>query len=114
MIRRPPRSTLSLHDALPISVVIANRHLGDAASDEAYCGAGGYPPGLEYVTVCTTHEALHRIFGDAPEFGTPQSQSDLPAIGTAGAPVSATAVFDGWGYAQLYRNSGTKLRRVDS
>ena len=96
------------------AVVLVNRHLGDAASDAATCGSGGYPDGLVFVTVCTTHEALHRIFDDAPQFGVPyDDDQEGPAIGDEGAhEVSATAVFDGWGYAHVYENSGTKMREL--
>ena len=39
-----------------------NHHPGDAA-DGAYCGSGGFRP-APIVTVCTTHEALPRLFGE--------------------------------------------------
>jgi hypothetical protein len=40
--------------------------------------------------------------------------STTPAVGTSGRVFEVAQVFDGWGYAQLYRNSGGKLERVDS
>jgi hypothetical protein len=97
------------------AVLLVNRHLGDQASDAAFCGSGGYPPGLQFVTVCTTHEAFHRMFGAMPpQFGLPVPSTGEPAVGARGDRVTASAVFDGWGYAQLYRNTGGKLQHIDS
>ena len=38
----------------------------------------------------------------------------MAALGTLGERVNATSEFDGWGYGHLYRNSGTKMERIDS
>ena len=35
--------------------LLVNRHLGSEADDSPFCGSGGYPPGAQIVTVCTTH-----------------------------------------------------------
>jgi hypothetical protein len=37
-----------------------------------------------------------------------------PEVGRAGRDFEVAVLFDGWGYAQLYRNTGGKLQRVDS
>jgi PA domain-containing protein len=50
-------------------------------------------------------DALRGIFDGA---------STTPAIGDSGRDFEVAQVFDGWGYAQLYRNRGGKLERVDS
>jgi hypothetical protein len=96
------------------AVLLVNRHLGDAGADEPFCGSGGFPPGAEIVTVCTTHEAFHRMFGSEPRFELPYEPGDAPALGTIGEKVEATSVFDGWGYAHLYRNENGKMREVDA
>jgi len=94
------------------AVVLVNRHLGDAASDVAFCGSGDFPPGVAIVTVCTTHEAFHRLFGSAPNFELPVPAGDAPPLGTVGQRVEATSVFDGWGFAHLYRNENGKISEV--
>jgi hypothetical protein len=37
-----------------------------------------------------------------------------PAVGTKGRDVAIATVFDGWGYAHLYRNESGKMRQVDA
>jgi hypothetical protein len=37
-----------------------------------------------------------------------------PAVGTKGRDVAIATVFDGWGYAHLYRNENGKMRQVDA
>ena len=98
------------------AVVIINRHNGSEAADEPYCGSGGYPPGVSMVTLCISHAAGHAVFGDStPEFGLPyDDETEMAAIGTKGLSVEGASEFDGWGYGQLYRNSGTKMERIDS
>ena len=98
------------------AVLLINRHNGSAEADEAYCGSGGYPAGLSFVTLCVSHAAGHALFGDdTPEYGLPaDDEVELAALGTPGLKVRAESEFDGWGYGQLYRNSGTKMERVDS
>lgn len=81
------------------AVVLANRHQasGSQADDEPYCGSGGYPAGAEIVTVCTTHEGLHVMFGDTPESAIPyDDDQELVPLGTVGGTVRATSKFDGW------------------
>ena len=98
------------------AVILMNRHLGSEAADEPYCGSGGYPAGVSMVTLCVSHKAGHALFGDTtPEYATPyDDETEMAAIGQPGERVSATSEFDGWGYGHLYRNSGTKMERIDS
>jgi hypothetical protein len=97
------------------AVILINRHFGSADLDEPYCGSGGYPPGVTMVTLCVSHAAGHALFADDAEFGLPyDDEAEMAAIGTVGERVNATSEFDGWGYGHLYRNSGTKMERIDS
>jgi hypothetical protein len=97
------------------AVILMNRHLGSADVDEAYCGSGGYPEGVTMVTLCVSHAAGHALFADTAEYTTPyDDEVEMAALGTVGEKVNATSEFDGWGYGQLYRNSGTKMERIDS
>lgn len=68
------------------------------------------------VTVCTTHAAYHELFPTTTrEFTEPYSSTDAPAIGAVSeGRVKGTSVFDGWGYAHLYKRASGKLTRVDS
>ncbi|MEO8688363.1 MAG: hypothetical protein ABI611_09090 [Solirubrobacteraceae bacterium] len=97
------------------AVLLVNRHLGTEADDSAYCGSGGYPPGVEVVTLCTTHQAFHKMFNTEPNYtGGSLDAPGEPAFGATGEDVEGTAVFDGWGYAHLYRNENGKMREVDA
>jgi hypothetical protein len=97
------------------ALLLVNRHLGSADLDEPFCGSGGYPEGLSMVTLCTTHEAFHKIFGTTPQYsGGSLDATGEPAFGAVGADVEGTSVFDGWGYAHLYRNENGKMREVDA
>ena len=96
------------------AMVLINRHQasGSAADDGPTCGSGGYD--RVYVTVCTTHEAGHRMFNDPPSYSIPaDDDQELAAIGQEGERVRASSVFDGWGYAHLYENNNGKIRAVD-
>ena len=87
-------------------MLIINRHFGstddDADGDEAYCGSGGYQ--RNFVTACTTHEAGHEIFDDAPTYGTPyDDETEMAPVGTKSThKLDATGTFDGWGYMSMY------------
>jgi hypothetical protein len=98
------------------AIVLVNRHLGsDDSNTEPFCGSGAYDPAKPMVTVCTTHAAYHELFGTAPEFTTPYSSTDAPALGAVSTGrVKGTSVFDGWGYAHLYKRQSGKVTRVDS
>jgi len=112
----PGEKAAKAFDAGWDAIVLVNRHLGsDDTNGEPFCGSGAYDPAKPMVTVCTTHAAYHELFGTTPEFTTPYSSGDAPAIGTvSGKRVRATSVFDGWGYAQLYKRESGKVTRVDS
>jgi hypothetical protein len=93
------------------AVVIANRHLGSAEADAPNCGSGDFRGPV--VTACTTHEALHRIFGTTPKFELPVDQTGEPVLGQLGETVAGESEFDGWGYAHLYRNTDGKIEKID-
>jgi hypothetical protein len=96
------------------AALLVNRHLGSPDMDEPFCGSGGFPPGTTIATLCTTHEAFHRIFNTEPQFQLPVPATGEPAIGTLGEDVEGTSIFDGWGYTHVYENGSGKLRRIDS
>ena len=98
------------------AVVLFNRHLGSAGADEAYCGSGGFHSGFNLPTLCTTHEAAHVLMNDAPEYGSgADDTAELAGLGTRSTlAVRSTSQFDGWGYAHLYRNTGTKMQEIDT
>jgi hypothetical protein len=96
------------------AVLLVNRHGGSADVDEPFCGSGDFPPGSAIVTLCTTHEAFHRMFGSEPRYEVPYAPGDAPPLGTIGEKVEGTSVFDGWGYAHLYRNEAGKMTEVDA
>jgi hypothetical protein len=112
----PGEKAAKAFDAGWDAIVLVNRHLGsNDATSEPFCGSGAYDPAKPMVTVCTTHAAYHELFGTTPEFTTPYSSGDAPAIGAVSAGrVRATSVFDGWGYAHLYKRESGKITRVDS
>jgi hypothetical protein len=112
----PGEKAAKAFDAGWDAVVLVNRHLGsDDTNSEPFCGSGAFDPAKPMVTVCTTHSAYHELFGTTPEFGTPYSPTDAPAIGAvSGKRVRATSVFDGWGYAHLFKNEAGKVTRVGS
>jgi hypothetical protein len=88
------------------AVVLVNRHDG---TEEAFCGSGGFED--EIVTVCTTHEAFHLMFGTTPSTAYPEAE---PAIGDVGERISVGSVFDGWGYVRLFAKNGNTLTEVDT
>jgi hypothetical protein len=112
----PGEKAAKAFDAGWDAVVLVNRHLGsNDATSEPFCGSGAYDPAKPMVTVCTTHAAYHELFATTPEFTTPYSSTDAPAIGTVSIRrVTATSKFDGWGYAHLYERGAGKLTRIDS
>jgi hypothetical protein len=113
----PGEKAAKAFDAGWDAIVLINRHLGsDDSNSEPFCGSGAYEPGKPMVTVCTTHAAYHELFPTtAKEFTTPYSAADAPGIGTVSeGRVRGTSIFDGWGYAHLYKNEAGKITRVDS
>ena len=84
------------------AVVLVSRHVdGGAAADAPYCGSGAFPA-EPIVTICTTHEAYHRIFDTAPAYDLPYVAAKEPSLGAVGRRVAVTSVFDGWGYVHLF------------
>ena len=92
------------------AVILTGRHLGSAAADEPpNCGFGAFPADEQIVAVCTTHTAMHELFGRTPSFTVPYPVADPgdvePNIGDVGFDVDITATFDGWGHARLIDTS---------
>ena len=94
------------------AVLLTNHHPGEEAGGGPFCGSGDFPED-PIVAVCTTHEALHFIFGEPSSTEVPYPPGHGPELGALGEKVSADSVFDGWGYTHLYRNTGTDLEPVD-
>jgi len=112
----PGEKAAKAFDAGWDALVLVNRHLGsDDSTSVPFCGSGAFEPDKPMVTVCTTHAAYHELFGTTPEFTTPYSPADAPAIGAISVKrVLATSIFDGWGYAHLFKTGSGKIERVDS
>ena len=86
------------------AVLLTNHHAGEAQG--VFCGSGDFPATPPIVTVCTTHEALHTIFGEPSSTTVPYPPGHGPPLGDLGEKVEPTAVFDGWGYTHLIENDG--------
>jgi hypothetical protein len=76
----------------------------------------GRPDGDPLVNMATEGTTLPGVFMSRADtlkgiFGGAQT---TPAVGGSGRDFEVAVLFDGWGYAQLYRNNGGKLQRVDS
>ncbi|HYZ10384.1 MAG TPA: hypothetical protein VE962_00645, partial [Actinomycetota bacterium] len=90
------------------AVILTGRHLtgGAAADDPPNCGFGAFPTDEQIVAVCTTHTAMHELFGRTPDFTIPYPVGDPgdlePNIGEVGFKVDITATFDGWGYVRVF------------
>jgi hypothetical protein len=112
----PGEKAAKAFDAGWDAIVLVNRHLGsDDTNGTPFCGSGAYDPNKPMVTTCTTHSAYHELFGTTPQFATPYSPTDAPAIGAVSIKrVRATSKFDGWGYAHLYRRQNGKTTALDS
>jgi len=112
----PGEKAAKAFDAGWDAIVLVNRHLGsDDTNGVPFCGSGAYDPAKPMVTICTTHAGYHELFGTAPQFTTPYTLADAPAIGTVSlGRVKATSIFDGWGYVSLYRREAGKVERIDS
>ena len=99
------------------AVVLANRHQAPPdddipENDSVNCGSGAFTDIV--VAMCVSHETLHLLFDDTPEFDSPyDDDAELVPYGTVGNDIEATSVFDGWGYTHLYRNDGGTLTAVD-
>src|ERR687892_2326045 len=90
------------------AVILTGRHLagGAAADDPPNCGFGAFPSDEQIPAVCTTHTAMHELFGRTPDFTVPYPVGDPadlePNIGDVGFKVDITATFDGWGYVRVF------------
>ena len=93
------------------AVILAGRHLAGGAADDdpPNCGFGAFPTDEQIVAVCTTHAAMHELFGRTPDFTVPYPLGDPadlePNIGEVGFDVDITATFDGWGYTRVLDTS---------
>jgi LVIVD repeat len=97
------------------AVLIANHHSGSGAGaepDAAICGSGDE---TDIFALCIGHRAMHELFGLAADytFPYPEPAPLEPTPGTLGvAKVSASALFDGWGYVHLY--DADTLEEIDT
>lgn len=69
------------------------------------CGSQASPTLGTAHGLCIGHRAMHLLFADEPAYASPEGYAaggDLPAIGSRGANISGTTVFDGWGYVNLH------------
>ena len=82
------------------AVVFVNRHVEsdpDAEPVPPFCGSGAFED--EVVSICTTHEAFHHLFGlPIPETYTYPEDIE---IGQIGERIEVGSIFDGWGYVWL-------------
>ncbi|MEO6652559.1 MAG: hypothetical protein ABIP17_07875 [Ilumatobacteraceae bacterium] len=76
------------------------------------CGGQGHAFDITASAICIGHRAGHLLFDDVPGYTGAPEGSDMPAIGTLGASVSATTTFDGWGTIHLL--DGATLEEVDN
>ena len=93
------------------AVLLVNHHVGEAGG--AFCGSGDFPPDPPIVAVCTTHEALHKMFGETNDTTVPYPPGHGPPIGELGEDVSADSLFDGWGYMHLFKNTSGNLEPIE-
>jgi len=94
------------------AVLLTNHHAGE--SQGIFCGSGDFPATPPIVTVCTSHEGLHTIFGEDTDTTVPVPPGHGPPLGDLGEKVEATAVFDGWGKTHLIENEAGKMTTVDT
>jgi hypothetical protein len=89
------------------AVILTARHLtgGAAADDPPNCGFGAFPTDEQIVAVCTTHAAMHELFGMPVSYALPYDPALEPDIGQVGEKVDITATFDGWGYSRVFNTS---------
>ena len=96
-----------------VGVIVMNREGPDACSDLLNMDVQGTIPAL-FVGRDTGF-----AFFDAPydeeacRAGDGTAQAPI-SVGTTGDAVSVRAIFDGWGYAHLFRNGEGKLRELDT
>lgn len=76
------------------------------------CGSKGHDFQVTASAICVGHRAGHLLFNDAAEYTSQPEGSDMPAIGTDGASVTADSTFDGWGTIHLL--NGNTLQEIDN
>ncbi len=100
------------------AVILTGRHLAGGAADDdpPNCGFGAFPADEQIPTVCTTHTAMHELFGLTADFTLPYPLGDPgdlePDIGELGFAVDITATFDGWGYVRVLDGSLNELSQI--
>ncbi|HEX2088663.1 MAG TPA: hypothetical protein VHI54_01840 [Actinomycetota bacterium] len=99
------------------AVILTGRHLGSAGADEPpNCGFGAFPTDELIATVCTTHTAMHELFGRTPDYTVPYPVGDPgdlePNIGEIGFEVDITARFDGWGYTRVLDSRAREVSQI--
>ncbi|MEX2458552.1 MAG: PA domain-containing protein [Actinomycetota bacterium] len=89
-------------------VIVANHHAGaqgGATPDSFLCGSMGHDFDVQIPGLCVGHRFLHVAFGYPPDYTLPYPSGDPgdvePDVGDLGGEISATSVFDGWGYARV-------------
>ncbi len=83
------------------AVVIPNSHDGAAGGDQpnaTLCGAAAESFEVTINAICTTHAALHELFGLEVSYG----EGAEPEMGQRGVRIEVASVFDGYGYLNLY------------
>jgi len=93
------------------AIVLVARHVSDPEPLPPFCGSGAFPAHEPIVTVCTTHEAYHRMFNSTPAYDLPYVASKEPVTGQLGERVEVGSIFDGWGYVHLF--DATTLQDLD-
>ncbi|QIN84497.1 hypothetical protein GBA63_19000 [Rubrobacter tropicus] len=94
-------------------VIVMNREGPDACSDLLNMDVQGTIPAL-FVGRDTGFAFFDAAYDeDACRVGDGTAQAPIE-VGTTGDTVSVRAVFDGWGYAHLFRNGEGKLRELDT
>ncbi|MDP9066758.1 MAG: hypothetical protein M3N53_00225 [Actinomycetota bacterium] len=83
------------------AVIIPNSHEGAAEGDQpnaTVCGSAAESFDVTISAICTTHAALHEMFGIEISYG----ERLEPTVGKRGVEVEIASVFDGYGYLNLY------------
>jgi hypothetical protein len=90
------------------SVIIGNHHAGSGGGtnpDATICGGQGHDYTKTAVGICVGHKTMHDFFDDTPEYGAEayngEDLADVP-LGTIGAEIMGTVVFDGFGYVHSF------------
>ena len=92
-------------------VLVGNSHVGsrNGLLPEAFiCGSKGHDFTPTVSGLCVGHKAMHDLFEDPPNYTG--GFNDIE-IGSKGAKISATTVFDGWGPVHLL--DANTLQEVD-